>query len=625
MEGRRDIFAVGMDRGIECTLSKFGDNTKLCGAVDLLKRRNAIQRDLDRLEGWTSGNLMEFKAKCKVLHLCQGNPNHKYRLGREWTESNPAEKDLGVFVDKNMDNDPAVCTRSTESQPHPVWHHKQCGQHDEGSDSTNRGMMYYLIERVNKTLQEWQKTHDVKCYHNINEGKTFISYSYYPQFWMNASQRPTFEKALEQLLQRSRPLENTDQTVLIVGGVQWLNSNHLQIIQKVLNRENLSNILVIVKSIGMGFHLPVDGIHSLSQAEMQNLWNENLVILDTAKNLGYEVVDTFVITMGRYKEFLQGKCGCHFHEMELFATTHNNIDGSFSRVQVAGDSLNPVDFGILPTAAYVLNHNYSVLHNSGEMSQLQKYKKGTKETAFISAVTAAGLVHSVTRSCSAGNVTECSCDVTLRHGGSASEGWHWGGCSDDIHYGMSFSRKFLDAPVKNITGKSGSGLVAMNLHNNEAGRQAVAKLMSVDCRCHGVSGSCAVKTCWKTMSSFEKIGRFLKDKYENSIQISDRLKKKLRRKEKSQRKIPIGKEDLLYVNKSPNYCVEDQKLGIPGTQGRECNRTSQGPEGCNLLCCGRGYNTHVVRHVERCECKFVWCCYVRCRRCETMTDVHTCK
>ncbi|NXC81941.1 CPED1 protein, partial [Cercotrichas coryphoeus] len=182
-------------------------------------------------------------------------------------------------------------------------------------DSTNRGMMYYLIERVNKTLQEWQKTHDVKCYHNINEGKTFISYSYYPQFWMNANQRPTFEKALEQLLQRSRPLENTDQTVLIVGGVQWLNSNHLQIIQKVLNRENLSNILVIVKSIGMGFHLPVDGIHSLSQAEVQNLWNENLIILDTAKNLGYEVVDTFVITMGRYKEFLRGKCGCHFHEV----------------------------------------------------------------------------------------------------------------------------------------------------------------------------------------------------------------------------------------------------------------------------------------------------------------------
>ncbi|XP_006261744.1 protein Wnt-16 [Alligator mississippiensis] len=250
---------------------------------------------------------------------------------------------------------------------------------------------------------------------------------------------------------------------------------------------------------------------------------------------------------------------------------------------------------------------------------------GTKETAFIYAVTAAGLVHSVTRSCSAGNMTECSCDTKLQNGGSASEGWHWGGCSDDIHYGMSFSRKFLDGPTKNITGKDGSGLLAMNLHNNEAGRQAVAKLMSVDCRCHGVSGSCAVKTCWKTMSPFEKVGRFLKDKYENSIQISDRLKKKILRKEKSHRKIPVRKEDLLYINKSPNYCVEDRKLGIRGTRGRECNRTSEGPDGCNLLCCGRGYNTHVVRHVERCECKFVWCCYVRCRQCESMTDVHTCK
>ncbi|XP_060633704.2 protein Wnt-16 isoform X2 [Anolis sagrei] len=250
---------------------------------------------------------------------------------------------------------------------------------------------------------------------------------------------------------------------------------------------------------------------------------------------------------------------------------------------------------------------------------------GTKETAFIYAVTAAGLVHSVTQSCSAGNITECSCDLKLQSGGSASEGWHWGGCSDDIHYGMWLSRKFLDGPTGNITGKAGRGLIAMNLHNNEAGRLAVAKLMSVDCRCHGVSGSCALKTCWKTMSSFTKVGSFLKEKYENSVQISDKLKKKIRRKEKSQRKIPIHKEDLLYVYKSPNYCVEDRKLGIPGTQGRVCNRTSEGPDGCNLLCCGRGYNTHVVRHVERCECKFIWCCYVRCRRCETLTDVHTCK
>ncbi|XP_043943261.1 cadherin-like and PC-esterase domain-containing protein 1 [Protopterus annectens] len=182
-------------------------------------------------------------------------------------------------------------------------------------DSTNRGIMYYLIERVNDTLQEWDKEHGTKLYPNVNGRRTFVSYSYYPQFWLDFKEKPTFENSLEQLIQRSRPLKNNDQTVLVVGGVQWLNKDHLHILQRVLQRENLLNILVVIKSIGIGFHLPVEGIRSLSLYEVQNLWEENLKILYTAKQYGYEVVDTFSITVGRYKEFMQGKCACHFHEV----------------------------------------------------------------------------------------------------------------------------------------------------------------------------------------------------------------------------------------------------------------------------------------------------------------------
>lgn len=70
----------------------------MSSAVDSLKGRRAIQRDLESLEKWAHANL----TKHEVLQLGQGNPQYQYRPKDEWIKIKPAEKDLGIPLNESL-------------------------------------------------------------------------------------------------------------------------------------------------------------------------------------------------------------------------------------------------------------------------------------------------------------------------------------------------------------------------------------------------------------------------------------------------------------------------------------------------------------------------------------------
>lgn len=249
----------------------------------------------------------------------------------------------------------------------------------------------------------------------------------------------------------------------------------------------------------------------------------------------------------------------------------------------------------------------------------------SRETAFTHAITSAGVSLSVSRACRDGRLSSCSCSRAARPRNLHSE-WVWGGCGDNLEYGYKFTEVFVDIRERERKVKRGSreqGRQLMNRHNNEAGRRAVIAKSRVTCKCHGVSGSCSLITCWQQLPTFREIGDFLKDKYEGATEVKVSRRGKLRLSNPHYT-LPTA-QDLVYLEESPNYCVKNETLGSYGTTGRQCNRTSSGMDGCALMCCGRGYNTRRVTIKERCGCKFHWCCRVECNTCVKTTELYTCK
>lgn len=111
--------------------------------------------------------------------------------------------------------------------------------------------------------------------------------------------------------------------------------------------------------------------------------------------------------------------------------------------------------------------DFTVLHDIYNMYFVCLSFSGSREAAFVYAISSAGVVYALTRACSQGELKMCNCDPHKRgRSGDERGDFDWGGCSDNINYGMKFAKAFIDAKERTVR----DARALMNLHNNRCGR-----------------------------------------------------------------------------------------------------------------------------------------------------------
>ncbi|KAG7329130.1 hypothetical protein KOW79_007304 [Hemibagrus wyckioides] len=266
------------------------------------------------------------------------------------------------------------------------------------------------------------------------------------------------------------------------------------------------------------------------------------------------------------------------------------------------------------------------------LSTHRRLRSATRETSFVHAISAAGVMYTLTRNCSLGDLDNCGCDNS-RNGKIGGRGWLWGGCSDNVDFGERISKQYVDAFE---TGQDARA--AVNLHNNAAGRLAVKATMKRICRCHGMSESCAMQTCWMQLAEFREVGNYLKVKHDQAHKL-ELDKRRMRAGNSADNRggaiadafNSIARSELIYLEDSPDYCAKNLSLGLHGTEGREClqsgkNLSQWEKHSCRRLCHECGLRVEEIRTeiVSSCNCKFHWCCTVKCENCTQIIVKYVC-
>ncbi|CAB3990097.1 Wnt-4-like [Paramuricea clavata] len=279
---------------------------------------------------------------------------------------------------------------------------------------------------------------------------------------------------------------------------------------------------------------------------------------------------------------------------------------------------------------------------------------GTREAAFLRALSSAALVFAVTQRCATDGVCDCGKQPRrslLKRHKRKNPGWKYayGGCHDNIAVGTKFSIDFLDGHEIRQTKHNDRKLT--KLHNNDLGRKIVERSLNITCRCPNFE-QCATKECTRMLIvPFSKIAEDLFGRYQQAKLVTGEKSKsakfgmvlKIKNDVRSYKKLrKVEARSMVYLSRSRDFCLADvhNPYKYPGTKGRECamrlrsnirNLAEYNPtlslnfNVCANLCCGRGSLTKKVEKQVTCTCRFSKTKMdVVCKECPVDAVYHIC-
>lgn len=281
----------------------------------------------------------------------------------------------------------------------------------------------------------------------------------------------------------------------------------------------------------------------------------------------------------------------------------------------------------------------------------RKQLPANKESGLVRAFTAASIVLAITRQCESGSGISCECnldhlrppvinsdfeeakfgkEITFMRNRTEEEQiskqFAWQGCDDRLLIAFDVARMYLDSQEVDMDPAIMDPTTKLiNSHNYKAGRLAIKRNAKRICKCHGMSGTCQLLSCWIGLPSLRQVGDYLRRQHRTAIKVGAPSASETD-------PVQLGKElsrtkptKLVFVDPSPDYCYENTQAGINGTLGRYC-KPGQQQNSCDRLCtrCGYRIKRETIQVERQCDCRFKYCCTVECKKCLTNEVVYKC-